>query len=491
MSKIDLSELRMDAAPAAPPKRPWGPRVAGGLLLVIVLAVAASFLWPMLRPVQSVRTTSVLQVDVETTGTRIATAEATGWIEPDPFPIVVRPLVAGVLEELPLLEGMAVKANETVVGRIRSAELTAAHDRATAALALAEANLKHRHAELDVARKLLEQKSDLRLTEASARHEVTVVAARLAARRKDLDAAKADADAARAELAGQEKLQAAGGTYPVALAKARAAVTAADARVAAKAKEIEAFEAELAQDKITLEIAREVLEDPRALQGEVDMAEANLKHLAAQRDAAKVELDIANRELAWATVRSPVDGVVMKLLAAPGARIGPEGDGIVALYHPKRLQARIDVPLASVGGVRVGQEVEIRCEILGSKRVKGRVLRVQRESDMLKNTLEVKVRILEPDPLLRPETLVRARFLGETGDTPSSGAAPAVFKLPRAAVRGGAVYVLDPEEGRARRVAVELVGDDGRHVLVRGDLSATQDVILDEVEDGARVKEES
>ena len=57
----------------------------------------------------------------------------------------------------------------------------------------------------------------------------------------------------------------------------------------------------------------------------------------------------------------------MKLLAAPGQIVGPEGEGLVSIYDPKRLQARVDVPLASMAGVREGQEVEIRSEVVAGR----------------------------------------------------------------------------------------------------------------------------
>jgi multidrug efflux pump subunit AcrA (membrane-fusion protein) len=396
MSDVDLSALKREDS--APPRRPLGPRLALAALVLVVLGVAASFVVPLLRPVRGVLTAAVQAATPESASARAATAEAAGWIEPDPFPIVVRPLVAGILETLPVLEGDAVEAGETVVGRMRSAALEAAHDRAAAQLALAEQDLQRRRVELEVAESLLEQKADLRLKETTARHDAAALKARLEARRKEHEEAREERAARRAELEGQERLAAAGGTYPVALARARAAVRAADARVAAKAKDVEALVVELAKAEATLVIVREVLSDPRALQGAVDNARANVAHLAAERDSVKVELDIAKRELGWATITSPVDGIVLKLLAAPGARIGPQGEGVVSLYDPERLQARVDVPLGAVAGVQVGQEVEIRSEVLGNRSARGRVLRVQRESDLLKNTLQVKVRLCGPRP---------------------------------------------------------------------------------------------
>jgi multidrug efflux pump subunit AcrA (membrane-fusion protein) len=479
MSEVDLSALRIEHE--RPPRKPLGPRIALGVLVVIVLGVIASFVVPLMAPVRVVQTAPVRAAGVAAaTGTSVA--EAAGWVEPDPFPVVVRPLVSGVLEELPLLEGHAVKKGETVVGRLVSAERLAKRDAAVAELKRREAEVVAAQVALKWARSLLEQKADVKTAEVNARHHVDITKNKADAARAALAAARADRDRWAADLRGQEKLAEAGGTYPVALAKARAGLQAAQARVTQAEEELDTLESELVRDKELHAIAKDVLDDPRALKAAVENADTRLKTAQALRDAARVEVETAERELDWCTVKAPMDGVVMRLVAAPGAHVGPSGEGIVALYDPRKLQARIDVPLASVGRVEVGQEVAVRTEVLG-KPTKGVVIRVQRESDMLKNTLQVKVRLIDPDPILRPETLCRASFLS-SGKEAEAG--PALFVVPAAAVRNGAVFVVG--DGRARRVPVEKVGDRGSDAVVKGVLSATQRVILDAVEEGERVR---
>ena len=482
MSKdVDLSALRMERKRAA--RKPLGPRVAAIAIVIVVVAVAASFIVPLLTPARAVTTVAVRIAEYGGAQTGATVAEAAGWIEPDPFPIVVRPLVSGVLTELVVLEGHAVKKGETLVGRLESAKLLAQHDTAKAKLALSDRLLKEAQARLEWAKALLAQKADVRTAEAEARRRVEITTGRLGAARAARRSAEAEHDGARADLGGQEKLVEAGGTYPVALAKARAAVAAAAAEVVQREAEMSAVEAELARDKEIFTITKEVLDDPRALTAKVALAQAAADASGAANNKARTDFEIAKRELDWCTVKAPIDGVVLKLLAAPGAHVGPNGHGIVALYDPKRLQARIDVPLASVGNVRVGQEVALRTEVLPGKPTKGVVVRIQRESDLLKNTLQVKVRLIDPDPLLRPETLCRALFLANA-ETGKSG--PAMFLVPRTAVRDGAVFVIG--DGRARRVTVETVGERGDSIVVRGALSPTHRVILEDVSEGERVQ---
>jgi len=99
------------------------------------------------------------------------------------------------------------------------------------------------------------------------------------------------------------------------------------------------------------------------------------------------------------------------------------------------------------------------------------------------------VRLLATDPLLVPETLCRVRFLAG-GDGSDDARVAARFLVPDAAVRDGAVHIVDPRGGgRARRVPVERLGARDGAVLVAGELSVTQRVILDRVEDGAAIEE--
>jgi multidrug efflux pump subunit AcrA (membrane-fusion protein) len=275
----------------------------------------------------------------------------------------------------------------------------------------------------------------------------------------------------------------------VALAKAEAELAVAEARLVAAERMQRELDREVAQDRAALALAEELLREPRELAAADARARAALELARAELARAETELAVAERELGWCEVRSPQSGVVMKLLAAPGVVVGPEGEGLVALYDRKRLQARIDVPLAMVAAVREGGEVEVRSEVTGARVTKGRVLRVQRESDLLKNTLQVKVALVDPDPLLRPETLCRARFV----DATEEGGAPAGearWWIASRAITSGAVQVYDPASGRARRVAVEVLETRGAESLVRGELSSTQRVLLDAVEDGTRIRVE-
>lgn len=486
MNAIDLSALRMEQQPGMP-KQPLGPRLLAGGVLVLAIAVALTFVWPLLRPVRAVPMAPVRTAGTEAAAS-MAMAEAAGWVEPDPFAIAVRPLVTGRLDSIAVLEGTVVRADETTIARLASAELQAAAERAAALLAERERELDAAAAAEAVVRAQLDQLAMPRLAVAEARVEVSDREERLAAARGAEQQRRAEAVAAIAARQAQERLATAGGTYALALTRAQAAATAAEAMATAAAGEAAALARELDAARERLAIAEEVLANPVDLRGALSNAVATTARAAAVRDAAATELRIAERELGWCDVKAPVDGVVLRLLAGPGTTVGPDSDGIVTVYRPDRLRARIDVPLGSIGGIHEGQAVELRSEVLGNTVVRGTVQRLQHESDLLKNTLQVKVGITDPPALLRPETLCRARFLGD--ETTTTTATIVTFVVPNTAVHGDAVFVFDPARGAARRIAVKLAGQSADGTLVRGELSIAQRVITAAVHDGERVRPE-
>lgn len=486
---VDLAALRIDTAAPAVPKRPLGPRLLVLAVAALLLAVAATFAWPLLRPVRAVAMAAVQPAAGPAAAAAVATAEAVGWVEADPFPVIVRPLVGGRIEALEVLEGAVLRRGETVVARLASAGLLAAQERAAAMVAEREAALANARASQRLAVERRQQNADARLRATDATTKLAMLDTRLASAREQQRRAASMLQGAVAAAAAQEQLAAAGSTYPVALERARADADAARAAEAAARAEVEGLARERAATAAVLALSEELLHAPVELENAVAIAGTEVQRAEAMLATARTELAIAERELGWATVTSPVDGVVMKLLAMPGDTVGPGGQGIVSIYDPARLRARIDVPLDSISAVRDGQAVEITSQALGNAVVRGVVQRLQHESDLLKNTLQVKIGLIDPPALLRPETLCRARFLAPARAADEQGAAGTAFRVPKAAVQDGHVFVFDPSTGTARAVPVEVVGDDGDARIVRGELSVTQRAVLEPVAAGEAVKE--
>ncbi|MCA9277390.1 MAG: efflux RND transporter periplasmic adaptor subunit, partial [Phycisphaerales bacterium] len=142
----------------------------------------------------------------------------------------------------------------------------------------------------------------------------------------------------------------------------------------------------------------------RAIEAEVGQARA-------ARDEAQLRLDRMQ-------VVAPIDGVVMLRLVAPGdkrmvAMDDPRSAQVALLYDPGQLQVRVDVPLADASHLFLGQACEVVVDVLPDTTFAGEVIIITHEADLQKNTLEVKVLVVDPAAALRPEMLTRVRFLPE------------------------------------------------------------------------------
>ena len=495
----NLDLLRPSTPAAVAPRRSSSSLVVGAVLILGVLAWAFLLLKPTLFPARRVASEAVR---VEAGPARATVAvEATGWVEPDPFPILVRPLVDGFVDSLDVVESQQVKAGEPI-GRLRSSMIEGALDRTRAMLASREASLPTARAELDEAKGLATQRLDLRREVARLEGELATAVAEIDVADAEATAASARADSERFEWEAQQRLKAAGNASDVLLARAAAALASARGELAAKSASKAKARAVRAAVDAQLALAREALAHPVALDAAVAKATARLAQAEAEVAAARTELEVAEREARWLVVQAPADGVVLRRNAAPGSPVGPsrmgrgaeggspdEGEGTLAsLYDPAHLQARIDVPVGSVGGLGAGRRVELTVEALAGRTFHGVVTRLVSQADVLKNTLQAKVRIEDPDPLLKPEMLIRARFLAVEAKEGTATRTVRVL-VPRRAVRDGAVFVYDPTGGgRARRVPVATVHEEGDVAEVTGDVGETHRVITDVVTDGEHVE---
>jgi multidrug efflux pump subunit AcrA (membrane-fusion protein) len=164
-------------------------------------------------------------------------------------------------------------------------------------------------------------------------------------------------------------------------------------------------------------------------------------------------------------VVSPIDGVVVERLTSPGSPVGTGPDRhaahVLHVYDPASLQIRADIPLADAARVGVGQTADIVVDLLPETVFRGTVTRFVHRADLAKNTVEAKIRIDDPSPLLKPDMLARVRLHAESD--PQTGAARTVTRVfaPENAVRNGVAWVVEGrrgDAGTAHQRAIELGG---------------------------------
>ncbi|MEM7700072.1 MAG: efflux RND transporter periplasmic adaptor subunit [Verrucomicrobiota bacterium] len=378
--------------------------------------------------------------------------QASGWVEPDPYLIEVPFLVSGIVDTVHVLEGDAVQKGDLI------------------------ATLVNDEARLDLAAAVASRESHLRLIEAHC-HQIPQLEAKRVAMEKSIAAAEARLEEADDRSKRFEALPE-GSIAKQEVIAARLQRNAEAARVEELRASVVGIDAEIEQ--VDLE--------------RISM-EARLRELQVEQERAQLALD-RHRVIA------PIDGIVYHTHVRPGgkrmlAMDDPESAIAVELFQPEKLQARIDVPLNEAAGLLIDQPVELTTDLLADSTFKGVVTRITGDADIQRNTLQAKVRIYDPDPRLRPDMLVRARFYSLADEKASSESDQAgrnrlSLFVPESAVVDGQLIWVVGEDQRAEQREIVLADErreDYRRV-VEG-IRSGEEVILPphaDLEEGQRIK---
>lgn len=369
-------------------------------------------------------------------------AVAPGWIEPAPHALGVPALGEGVVREVLVLEGDRVEAGQVVLRMV--------DEDALLAVRAAEAAAASRLADIE-------------------RADAAVIAASgQVAAEEALLAGLAD------EIERKQPLAAAGGVTAAELRELEFRRRAAEARVAAAEAVVKEAQASVRQAKAAMVVAETALEESR--------------------------LRLRRMEVA-----APAAGVVLARLVEPGYRVtmaAKHGEGaggvagaVMTLYDPKRLQVRADVPIADAATIGVGTRALVTTEALPDKEFAGVVTRVLHEANIQRNTIQCKIALEDPSPILKPEMLVRVRFMGHRSVGASAQASSdaggaedgLLLLLPSEAIASqqadrAVVWLVDASTSvpvARRREIVVGPADDRGYMPVREGLRLTDRVIVD------------
>ncbi|MFT5904923.1 MAG: HlyD family secretion protein [Cryomorphaceae bacterium] len=301
--------------------------------------------------------------------------QASGWVEPDPYTIYVPSLTDGVVKNVHILEGQKVKQGDLLAELIDD----------DAKLILSSATQKH----ASLQKRITAHCIGLEITDTEivlAKRQIETAEIRTA---KAQDALDRFNNLSKGSVSEQQKFQ------------AQLQLLEQKSETEERRSEIPRLEAK----KLQIEAERESMD-------------AALMELQTQIDTATLALERTR-------ISSPINGIVLHLHAAPGKKRilkmdDPDSAVIVELYNPEKLQARIDIPLNEAASMRLQQIVELKSDLLPDRTFTGRVTRINGQADLVRNTLQAKVEIDNPDPRLRPDMLVRAKFYATGNDDGAS-----------------------------------------------------------------------
>jgi len=239
------------------------------------------------------------------------------------------------------------------------------------------------------------------------------------------------------------------------LQQAKAAVSSAEAlRIQADADEKRA--AKLIQAKaVSRQQYDTAVTAVRSAEAELRRAEEAVKELQATLD--------------WATLRAPMDGIVIDKKVDVGDMVTP-GQVLVTLFDPKRMQLVASVRESLAHKLQVGQDIGVHVEAL-NKRCAGTVSEIVPEAQSASRAFQVKVTGPCPTGIYSG---MFGRLLIPLEEKEE------VLVIPRQAVRhvGQLELVEVVEQGQASRRAVRTGRTIGEDVEVLSGLRAGEQVVI-------------
>jgi RND family efflux transporter MFP subunit len=190
-------------------------------------------------------------------------------------------------------------------------------------------------------------------------------------------------------------------------------------------------------------------------------------------------ISVQMEKLASYVITAPMDGVVLRQDGEVG-EIAEAGQILARIGVPKPLQVVAEVNEEDIPRVVVGQLVLLRTDAFAGRRIEGRVHEITPMGDPLAKTFRIRIALPEDTPL-KPGMSVEANIVvREKADA---------LLVPADAVSGGAVFVIDGDRLRRRKVEVGIRGTRATEIL-SGLADGTRVVSPagSELADGARVR---
>ena len=236
--------------------------------------------------------------------------------------------------------------------------------------------------------------------------------------------------------------------------------------------------------------------DKDAAQTAYDSAVAGLKAAEAQVMQDQAALRLAETNLRYTTIRSPVDGIVISRNVDVGQTVAASLQAptlFTIAQDLTEMQIDTSVDEADIGKVRVGQEAEFTVDAYPESPFHGKVHDIYNQPLIVQNvvTYDAIIRVRNPDLKLKPGMTANVTIkVGHVNDA---------IKLPNAALRyspektsgqealprtgkGNATRVWILKSGKPVPVNVTLGLSDGVFTeVIAGDLSTEDEVVLEKI----------
>jgi HlyD family secretion protein len=200
-------------------------------------------------------------------------------------------------------------------------------------------------------------------------------------------------------------------------------------------------------------------------------------------------------QLANTLIKAPVTGTILERVVEKGefvttSFVGERGAKgyVVSLADLRDLEVELDINQNDFAKLDPGQRGIITTDAYPDRKYNGAIDEISPEANRQKATVQVKVKVANPDDYLRPEMNASVSFVRERKVTSAAPLQPVII-VPSSAVRNGAVFIVHDERAVQRTVKTGVTSSQG--IRVESGLSGGEDLIVNpptDLKDGVKVR---
>jgi HlyD family secretion protein len=227
--------------------------------------------------------------------------------------------------------------------------------------------------------------------------------------------------------------------------------------------------------------------------------------LRGQVEQARGAVNYAETNLANTIIRAPVTGTILERAVEKGefvttSFVGDRGAKgyVVSLADLNDLEVELDIAQNDFAKLHSQQHGTVTTDAFPDRKYDGFIKEISPEANRQKATVQIKVKISQPDAYLRPEMNASVAFAAEenapekSAGTAGQPAAKPVVIVPASALHDGAVFVL--LDGKALRRTVTTGATSPQGIRVERGLVGGEDLITNPppgLKDGDKVRQKA
>jgi HlyD family secretion protein len=207
-------------------------------------------------------------------------------------------------------------------------------------------------------------------------------------------------------------------------------------------------------------------------------------------------LDYAQVQLDNTVIRAPIDGTILERNVEKGEFVttGFVGDKgakgyVVSIADLGDLEVELDINQNDFAKLGPTQQGMVTTDAYADRKYQGVIREISPEANRQKATVQVKVKVINPDNYLRPEMNASVAFYSTDKSEGSHAPARSTVVIPASAVRDNAVFMV--VGGKAVRKTVKVAGTTSQGVQIADGLIGGEDIVINppaDLKDGQRVR---